>query len=137
MALQATLQIEKNSYDVLDMDYELSKPYDNNYKPSAFPMGGIINFSILSPLDKSTIFQEWVLSPAYITEGTFFLPVTMGIEHTAKTLKFQNAHCIRLHESYSSFSGSQMQMRITISAAILIFNDALKFDNIQRTVEKI
>lgn len=129
MALQATLKLEGKSYDVRDLDYEIYKPSDNNNKPSASYRCGIINFTILSPMDQNLVFHEWVKSIADVKEGKFYLPLTHGVKHVEKTLAFKKAHCVRLHESYSSYDSSQMYMRITISASIIICSDRLEFLN--------
>ena len=130
MALKATLILEnKTSYDVQDLDYELHKPFDNNYKPSATARGGIINFTLLSPMDKNLVFHEWLLSVAIVKEGIFKLPLTHGVTHIEKEIKFQKAHCVRLNESYSSFNQSQMYMRISISAPIIDFGSGVVFRN--------
>jgi len=137
MALQGTLELENKSYDILDLSYELYKPSDNNNKPSGSPTGGTIHFTIHSPMNRDTVFQYWVCQPAETKEGTFVLPLTNGIEHVTRTLDFQMAHCIRLQESYSSSSSSQMQMRITIITPVMTFNGGLKFDLRARTVERL
>jgi len=129
MALKATLELEGKKYDVRDLDYELFKPYDNNYKPSAAPQGGLINFTILSPMDNNSVFHEWLLSIANVKEGIFFLPLTHGIKHVLKKIVFKRANCVRLSESYSNYNSSQMYMRITISATIIEFSETAKFRN--------
>jgi len=129
MALQATLKLEGKSYDVQDLDYEIYKPYDNSNKPSASARGGIINFSILSPMDKNLVFHDWLLSIANVKSGQFFLPLTHGIKHIVKELSFEKAHCVRVQESYSNYSSSQMYLRITISASIINFGPGVEFRN--------
>ena len=127
MALKATLKLDGKSYDIQNLDYEISKPYDNNYKPSASPRGGVINFSILTPMDQNFVFHEWLLSITEAKNGEFFLPLTHGINHVERKLSFERAYCIRLQESYSNYGSSQMSMNITISASIIKFSDTLKF----------
>ena len=129
MALQATLKLEGKTYDIQDLDYEIHKPYDNNLKPSAIARGGIINFTMLSPMDGNLVFHEWVLSKAEIKSGEFLLPLTHGIKHVEKTLSFEKAHCVHLSENYGSFNSSQMIMRITIAAAIIDFGKGVIFSN--------
>jgi hypothetical protein len=129
MALNGTLTIEGKKYNVQDCDYEFSQPYDNNYKPSAIPRGGLINFSILSNNKDDLFFHEWMLSIADVHSGEFELPVTCGIEHKWKNVKFENAHCIRLSESFSNSNALQMHMRITIVAAKIDFGNGVEFRN--------
>jgi len=132
MALQAKLILEQQSkfYDVKDLDYELYKPHSNNYKPSAYPEGGLVNFTILSPMDKNLVFHEWLLKvPSIMKNGKFLLPLSHGTRHIVKELAFEKAHCVRLSESYSNYDSSQMHLRVTISAAKLIFSETLEYSN--------
>ena len=129
MALVATLKLDGKSYDVRELDYEINKPFDNNYKPSAYARGGLINFTILSPMDKNLVFQEWVTSVADVKSGKFLLPLTHGIKHVDKTISFEKAHCVRLQEFYSNTNSSQMYMRISICASKIKFSDSVEFRN--------
>jgi len=129
MALKATLKLDGKSYDVKDLEYEISKPCNNNYKPSASPRGGIISFTILSPMDKNLVFHEWLLSISDVKKGEFRLPLTNGIKHVVKTLSFDRAHCVNLRETYSCVNSLQMYMRITISATIISFGPGVEFRN--------
>ena len=136
MALQATLELENKYYDILDLDYELYKPTDYYNNPSATPVAGTINFSMHSPMNQDTLFQEWALRPAETKEGKFTLPLTNGIDHITRTLFFECAHCLRLSESFSCYSTSQVTMRLTIAASKLTFNDSLVWDGPKRKVER-
>jgi len=65
-SLKAILEIENEGkeFEVLSLDYELSLPINNNYKPStSAARGGIINFAIRSPLKKTLLFHDWLLHP--------------------------------------------------------------------------
>jgi len=122
MALRAVLILEDKAYDVLDLDYEISKPYHNNNKPSSVAEGGIINFTILTPLQKNYVFHKWVLSIEETKCGWFAFPLTHGTKHGFKNIWFDMAYCVRLQENYSSFNSSQMQMRLTIVASTIGFD---------------
>ena len=129
MALNGKLQMQGKEYNVQDCSYEFSQPYDNNNKPSATPRGGLINFTILSDNHEDLFFHQWMLSVADVYSGTFELPVTKGIEHKWKTVKFENAHCIRLSEYYNNSNALQMYMNITISAAKIDFGNGVEYKN--------
>lgn len=129
MALNGSLKIQGKEYNVQDLDYELSQPYDNNNKPSAIPRGGVINFTILSDNADDLFFHEWMLSLANVNSGEFLLPVTSGIEHKWKSIKFDHAHCVRLSEYYSNSNALQMYMRISISASKIDFGKGVVFRN--------
>jgi hypothetical protein len=129
MALTATLELDGKSYDVRDLDYEIRKPYDNNFKPSANARGGVINFTILSPMDGNLVFHEWVTKVSEMKKGEFFLPLTHGIKHYEKKIAFEKAHCVSLHEYYSNINSAQMYIKISICASIIRFSDTVEFRN--------
>ena len=143
--LQAKLVLDgrPTKYDVRDLDYELSKPYNNSNKPSGYPEGGIISFTILSPIKTNFEFHDWLLDVKkkgnslihQQKNGDFYLPITHGTEQTIKTLHFEMAYCVRLSEYYSSSNSSQMYLRIIISAQIIKFGEnAIEFKN--KTLQK-
>ena len=130
MALTATLEIENKKFDVKELDYEISLPYNNSRKPSAVPQGGDISFTILSPKKNTLLFHNWLLKSSYnALSGKFILPITHNTEYMEKVLIFENAYCVRIHESYSSSNPSQMYMRITITAGIIDFGGGAVFSN--------
>jgi len=136
MALQATLILENKCYDILDLDYEIYKPSDHYSNPSATPVAGTVNFSMRSPMNQDTLFQEWALRPAEMIDCKFILPLTNGIDHVTRTIDLYNAHCLRLSESFSSYSESQVTMRLTVATSKITFNDSLVWDGPSRKVER-
>jgi len=127
-ALKAELKIENKIFNVMSLDYELYMPCSNNKKPSqTAAQGGMINFTIRSPLKETFLFHEWLLNPKEKKEGYFVLPITHRDEQRSKTMSFYLAHCISLHESYNFSDSSQMYMRITILAAAIKFSDTVAF----------
>ena len=129
MALQATLILDKKSYDVRELSYSIDKTVDDDLKPSTPAKGGIINFTILSPMDNNLTFHEWVTKNSLLKSGEFVLPLTHGIEHVTKSIFFEKALCVSLQEYY--FSGyskdaSQMYMQLKIIAGILKFGNSDK-----------
>ena len=131
MALVATLELEGKSYDVRDLEYSIEKPVGANLKPNAPAEGGLISFTILSPMDGNLTFHEWVTSNSHMMSGEFILPLTHGIEHVSKIIIFEKALCVSLQEYYSAgyTNASQMYMRIKIAASIIKFSDTVKFTN--------
>jgi len=123
MAQNGSLKLEgkQAEYNVLECEYEFNQPVDGNGKPSAYPRGGLITFTILAPSEDDTIFHEWMISKADVKGGMFTFPVTVGTAHKKKTVTFSHAHCIRLLESFNNQSETQMLMKITLSAAVISF----------------
>jgi len=130
MALTAILEFGNKKFDVKELDYEISLPYNNSRKPSAVPQGGDISFTILSPKRDTLVFHDWLLNYKYnAMSGKFILPLTHNTEYMEKVLIFKNAYCVRIHESYNSRNPSQMYIRITISAGTIDFGGGLEFTN--------
>jgi len=127
-ALKAILEIENKVFEVMSLDYEFNVPCSNNKKPSqTAAQGGMINFTIRSPLQTTFLFHEWLLDPKQKKEGHFRLPITYRDKQESKSISFYLAHCINLHESYNFSDSSQMYMRITIIAAAIVFGDSVAF----------
>jgi len=130
MALTATLELGNKKFDVKELDYEISLPYNNNRKPSAVPQGGDISFTILSPKKENLLFHKWLLnSNNNAMSGKFILPLTHNTEYISKEIIFENAYCVRIHESYNCKNPSQLYIRVTITAAVIIFGEGAKFQN--------
>ena len=130
MALTATLEFGNKKFDVKELDYEISLPYNNSRKPSGVPQGGEISFTILSPKKDNLLFHDWLLnSKDNAMSGKFILPLTHNTEYMEKVVEFKNAYCVRIHESYNSKNTSQLYMRITISAGIIDFGGAVYKNN--------
>ena len=130
MALTATLEFGNKKFDVKELDYEISLPYNNSRKPSAVPQGGDISFTIRSPRKDTLEFHKWLLnSKDNAMSGKFILPLTHNTEYMERVLEFKNAYCVRIHESYSSNKPSQMYIRITITAGIIDFGGGAEFSN--------
>jgi len=126
MALGATLQLDGRDpeYNVLECEYEFTKPIDSNGKPSGNPRGGLIHFTILAPDENNPTFHEWMLNKSEMKEGVFKFEITVGTEHTQKVMTFQYAHCIHLYEYFNNQNTVQMYTKITLSAAIISFGKA-------------
>ena len=128
MALQAILKIGGKKYDVREFNYSIDKTVDAALTPSTPAQGGIISFTILSPMDGNLMFHEWVTSNSELKSGEFILPLTHGIEHVTKSIEFEKALCVGLTEYYSAGykDASQMYMQLKIVAGILKFSESVK-----------
>ena len=126
---------DNSYYNVQDFDYELNKPYENNYKPSANVRGGIINFTLLSDNEDDLYFHNWIFNIEEVHNGWFMLPVTAGLARNQlnkpkyKRVEFEGAYCIRLSEFYSNSDPEQMHMRISIVAPEIKFGEKTVFGN--------
>ena len=135
MALKATLKIGSQTYDVRELDYKIEQFIDKDFKPIEEPRGGLITFTILSPMKGNTTFYEWIKSTSEKKSGKFTLPLTHGIEHVTKEISFKNAQCVSLQEYYSAGykDASQMYMRIRIVASTIEFSPKVKYEHKKNT----
>ena len=129
MAFQGTLFIQGREYNVLECDYEFNQPIDNNYKPSAYTAGGLINFTLDAVNEEDTLFHEWMMSISEVKEGYFILPTKKDTTEKMKRVNFKHAHCIRLYEYFNNRSGEEMIMKVTLSAAFINFGGKAEFHN--------
>ena len=132
MALQAFLILDNDPspYSVRELNYDLERRISSNGKPTSTPKGGIIHCTILSQGPDKLKFHEWIMGTAKDKRtplqlgGKFILPVTDGPKKFMRKLAFSEAYLVRLSESYSAYSASQMQMHLTISAQTMKFSEA-------------
>ena len=129
MAYQGDLIIQGRIYNVLECDYEFNQPIDNNFKPSAYPQGGLITFTLNSVNEEDTFFHDWMMSISEVKEGTLKFPISEGIIHKWKLVNFKYAHCIHLSEHFSEHDARHMTMKITICAALINFGGKAEFRN--------
>lgn len=134
MALEAKLDIDGKKYDLIECEYEFSQPIKENRMPAGRTGGGIIHFTILSPDDSNTMFHAWMMDKTLHKNGTIVFSVVKDAKTSKKSLKFENAYCIRLHEYFSKHNSSEMLMRITISASKVKFGSG---GNVEFTNEYI
>jgi len=130
MALQALLKIDGKTYDVQNLDFQITQPADSTTgKPTAIAEGGIMNFQLLANNKDQFFFQKWVLSIADRHNGEFLLPITDGIEHDIMIIKFENAYCTDLHFHYTYYNDKQLYLGIKITPTKIIFDPQVEFVN--------
>ena len=137
MALNATLELGNKKYDLRELDYSIEKPVGSNFETKAAPEGGIINFTILSPMDGNLQIHEWMLSLTDSMSGKFVLPLTHGIQHVTKEIEFEEAQCVGLQEYYSAGykDASQMYLRIKVVAQKIKFGGKVTYTH-KKTTKK-
>jgi len=121
MAYSSKLTLDGKDYNVQDCDYEFSQAVDLNGKPCAYPRGGLINFTVITPI--GTVFHKWMFDISEVKDGEFIFLISDGTQQTIKKVAFQKAHCIRLAENFNNYTATHMTMKVTISAGIISFND--------------
>ncbi|MFV0305344.1 MAG: type VI secretion system tube protein TssD [Moheibacter sp.] len=113
MSFLAKLELDGETYNVLDCTYGFEQSVDRNNKPSGTPRGGQITLIIESR--GSTNFLKWMVDHKQTKDGTitFFKRDAMS---RMLALKFSKAFCIRYTEHFNAQTITPMQMHLTISA---------------------
>ena len=120
MALEAFFTMDDDPnvhYIVDDVEYELSTPITNNYKPSGTPEGGLVHFTMRNSSEHFSEFLNWFINMSQ-KSCTLFLPTIKSPDLTYRPyrLVLTNAYCVGFREVYSMSSGKQLQTYVTISA---------------------
>lgn len=115
----AKLEIDRESYTVLDCQYSFEKCIDSTSKPSGETLGGEIELSIEST--GKTHFVDWILSTDRDKTGKIIFFRRDGLSRLLE-ITFEKAYCIKFREKFSSVGTSPMQINMTLVARSLSFN---------------
>lgn len=125
MSFLAKLEIEEETYNVLDCSYSFEQTVDRNNKPSGKPRGGQVYMIIES--SGSTSFLQWMVAHKQTKNGviTFFKRDAMS---RMLALKFNKAYCVNYTEHFNAKTNMPMQIHLTISAKKLDI-EGVTFEN--------
>lgn len=127
MALIAELQIDNRRYSVLECEYEFTQEVDVTGRPSDRPRGGVINLVIMSPDDTDVSMHEWMRDKETTKDGLLTLYVNKDSVNAPKTIKFEDAYCIRLYEYFNDNNTLPMYMKLSIMASRIVFGGDCEF----------
>lgn len=127
MAFIANLNIEGRSYQVMECDYEFSQEVDVTGRVSDRPRGGLINVVIVSPDDSDLSLHEWMRDKETLKSGSLVLFVNRDATFASKTVRFDDAYCVRLYEYFNNQNSMPMYTKISIMAQSIIFGDDCEF----------
>ena len=131
MAHTAQLKIDGGEYDIIECEYEFTKPIKENGQPAGRASGGLIHLIVLTPDDKDTTLYEWMQSATEQKNGEIVFSVVDLGNLAVKSLSFTSAYCIRLYDYFNKHNNVQMYTKITISAAEISFKK-ITFKNDQK-----
>lgn len=117
----ATFELDGKEYDVLSCVYSFGQATDEKGRPASDVQGGTINLQIASPEDSSVL--GWMIDPYAKKKGSIIFK-RIDQDSKLKELKFEDAYCVGLSESFSANSSSQMTMSLNISAKKITVGDA-------------
>jgi len=121
MALYAKLTIEGRQYNVMECEYEFTQAVDITGRPSDRPRGGMLHVTIQSPDDKDLMLHEWMRDKDTTRDGTLVMYVNRDSVNAPKTIKFQDAYCVRLYEYFNDNNNLPMYTKLGIMAGTLTF----------------
>jgi hypothetical protein len=121
MALNAKLIIEQREYSVMECEYEFNQSVDVTGRPSDRPRGGVINVVILSPDDSDLSLHEWMRDKDTTHDGKILFLVNKDSVDAIKTVRFEEAYCIRLYEYFNDNNTLPMYTKLSIMAGRILF----------------
>ncbi|MEO8516467.1 MAG: type VI secretion system tube protein TssD [Flavobacterium sp.] len=122
MSFLAKLELDGETYNVIEFDLHITQEVDHNGKPQTIAQGG--NIRLVLESTKSVDFMKWMISSTQTKNGkiTFYRRDAMS---KMKELKFEKAFCINFHESFRSNNEIPMQIELLLSAKDIDFGGAV------------
>jgi hypothetical protein len=125
MSFLAKLELDNETFNVLEFDVTFNQGIDNNGKPANRTKGGQIKIVVES---KSTdLFSDWMVSHTSVKDGkvVFYRRDAMS---TLKNVSFKKGYCISFHESFRSETTTPMTTEILITSNEIKIGNTL-FEN--------
>lgn len=119
MSFLAKLQVEGESYNVLECRISLHQSIDNSGKPAAEPQGGSVTLVIEST--GSSDFFRWMISNTETKDGEVVFYRRDAISKM-RDLKFEKAYCIAYNEVFQSVNSIPMRVELVLSAKSISMN---------------
>ncbi|MFH6991400.1 type VI secretion system tube protein TssD [Flavobacterium sp. FlaQc-48] len=125
MSFLAKLELDNESFNILEFDVELDQGTDNNGKPSNKTKGGQIRLVIETT--STDLFSDWAVSHTSIKDGKviFYRRDAMS---TMKNVTFKKAYCISLKKRFRNVGVTPMTTEILISSNEIKIGNTL-FEN--------
>ncbi len=119
MSFLAKLEIDGETYNVLECRVSLHQSIDNSGKPSAEPQGGIVTMIIEST--SSPDFFRWMISNTETKDGEVIFYRRDAISKM-RDLKFEKAYCIGYNETFQNANSTPMRVELVLSAKTISMN---------------
>lgn len=114
MSFYSELIVSGEKFRVLNVAYNFNKPQDQYGKPNGVPDGGLLILVIESKSNASPI--KWMLSYDTVKAGELNF-MRRDSSAVMRKIKFENAHCVSLSESFSDDSDLPMTISFVLSCA--------------------
>lgn len=121
MSFLSKLELDGNTYNVLECKYEFHQPIDNTGKPQGLPNGGEIYIKIESTGNPDLL--SWMLDHSQTKDGKiiFFRRDAMS---KLQELVFDKAYCVRFKEYFNANDAQPLQIEMTLIAKTINVNGA-------------
>lgn len=122
MSFLAKLELDGNTYNVLECRYAFNQPVDGSGKPQGMPKGGEIFIRIESTGNPELL--GWMLNHNKTKNGKiiFFRRDAMS---KLQELTFEKAYCIDFAEHFNSDSNDPLQIELKLIAKTFDVNGAV------------
>jgi hypothetical protein len=123
MSFIARLQLQnEDEINVLRCSFKFNQSIDVTGKAASNPMGGTIELTVASTNHSDIL--EWMISKSHTKNGkiTFIRYDTMS---KLKTLEFENALCVKYHETFDLAAEHPILLQITLSAHTIKLEDTV------------
>ena len=121
MSFLAKLELDGNTYNVLECRYSFNQPIDNMGKPQGMPNGGEISIKIESTGNAQLL--RWMLEH-HQTKSRKIIFFRRDAMSKLQELSFEKAYCINFVESFNSSSVEPLQIELLLIAKSFDVNGA-------------
>lgn len=113
MSFLAKLELDNQTFNVLEFDVNFSQSTDNNGKPANKAKGGQIRLVVEST--SIDLFSDWMVSQTSTKDGKviFYRRDAMS---TMKNVIFKRGYCISFHKSFRSEGKTPMTTEVLITS---------------------
>lgn len=125
MSFLAKLELDGETYNVLECKYSFNQRVDESGKPQGTVRGGLIHLKIES--NGKTDFIRWMLSPSQTKNGKiiYYRRDSIG---KLQDVVFEKAFCINFTESFNAIDQQPLQIEFEITAKKIAFTNIV-FEN--------
>lgn len=121
MSFLAKLELDGNTYNVLDCHYSFYQPTDGTGKPQGMPEGGEISIKIESTGNPELL--GWMLDHNKTKDGKIIY-YRRDAMSKLQELNFEKAYCIRFSERFNAESNEPLQIELQLVAQNFDVNGA-------------
>jgi hypothetical protein len=122
MSFLSKLELDGNTYNILECKYKFTQPVDDTGKPNGIPVGGEIFITIESTGNAELL--SWMLDHNQVKDGKiiFYRRDAMS---KLQELSFEKAYCIEFSEHFDANNNMPLQIEMKLIAKKFNVNGAV------------